>query len=164
VLSELPEKIGREWIAKHIPHAGAMCLIDNVKSWDRGGIHCATSTHQRRDNPLRAQGRLGAFCGIEYAAQAMAIHGAILRTQQATGLAPDLPVQGYLAAVRDVQCHMEHLDMLAQELEIVATRLAALAGGAIYHYDICHGSQVLQTGRVTLMVAGAATASPGADT
>ena len=35
-------------------------------------------SHRDADNPLRAHDRLGAACGIEYAAQAMAAHGALL--------------------------------------------------------------------------------------
>ena len=70
--------LDRAWIASHIPHQGSMCLLDYVEAWDRERIRCRASSHRAADNPLRAYGRLGAACGIEYAAQAMAVHGALL--------------------------------------------------------------------------------------
>ena len=139
-----------------------MCLIDNVIGWDAGAIRCVTQTHVQGDNPLRAQGRLGALCGIEYAAQAMAIHGAILHWGNAAPGDPCGPVQGYLAALRDVQSLVERLDDLAPELEIAAVRFAALAGGAIYDYEIRHATRTLQTGRLTLKFAGRVLDSEGA--
>ena len=55
-----------------------MCLLDEVLTWDATQIRCRSATHRVPDNPLRAHGRLGAVCGIEYAAQAMAVHGALV--------------------------------------------------------------------------------------
>jgi predicted hotdog family 3-hydroxylacyl-ACP dehydratase len=55
-----------------------MCLLDDVLSWDASRIRCRSASHRTPDNPLRAHGRLGAACGIEYAAQAMAVHGALV--------------------------------------------------------------------------------------
>ena len=49
-------------------------------------------------NPLRAHDRLSAACGIEYAAQAMAVHGALC-----AGLdGQQTPRNGLLASVRGV--------------------------------------------------------------
>ena len=62
------------WIAAHIPHQGRMCLLDRVLSWDEQQVCCVAQGHQAADHPLRAEGRLGIAVGIEYAAQAMAVH------------------------------------------------------------------------------------------
>ena len=70
--------LDHQWIEQHIPHKGRMCLLDAVLSWDATRIRCRSTTHRTPDNPLRAHGRLGAACGIEYAAQAMAVHGALV--------------------------------------------------------------------------------------
>ena len=60
------------------------------------------SSHRAADNPLRAHGRLGAACGIEYAAQAMAVHGALLAP-------PDSAAAGRLSGQRarrhSCMCH-----------------------------------------------------------
>jgi len=159
--SVLPGRIGRDWIARHIPHHGAMCLIDDVTAWDAEVIHCTTQTHANTENPLRADGRLGAICGVEYAAQAVAIHHAILLAQQSATPSPAAPVQGYLASVRDLETSVERLDTLPQPLEIVASRYAALDGGAIYDFVVRHASSTLQTGRITLKAAPLAAGSAG---
>ena len=161
--SVVPQRIGRDWIVRHIPHGGAMCLIDSVAAWDANRIQCLTRTHAHADNPLRAQNRLGALCGVEYAAQAAAIHGAILSARVGQRTDPARIMQGFLVALRDVESHVERLDKLPQELEIVATRIAALPGGASYTYVICHASDTVQTGRMTLKFAAAAADDSGAD-
>ncbi len=79
-------------IAKLIPHAGAMCLLESVVSWSADAIRCRAVSHLHPDNPLRRAGRLAPVCGIEYALQAAALHGAL------RGGGPQPP--GYLASLR----------------------------------------------------------------
>src|SRR5258708_3794232 len=97
---------GRTAIAGLIPHSGAMCLLDEVLAWDAATIKCRTASHRQLGNPLSRGGSLAAICGIEYAAQAMAVHG---RLADATG---DRPVSGFLASVREVHCNVGRLDRL----------------------------------------------------
>ena len=66
----------QEMIAKLIPHTGSMCLLDGVLERDTQRIRCVSSSHRDTDNPLRSGDELSALCGIEYAAQVMAVHGA----------------------------------------------------------------------------------------
>ena len=66
------------WIAAHIPHQGSMCLLDAVLHWDSQHLVCCATSHRQAGNPLRQFDRLGAACGIEYAAQAMAVHGVLV--------------------------------------------------------------------------------------
>jgi predicted hotdog family 3-hydroxylacyl-ACP dehydratase len=65
-------------IAKLVPHHGSMCLLDRVVSWDSQHIQCETERHTMTTNPLRRQGSLPAICGVEFALQAMALHGAFI--------------------------------------------------------------------------------------
>jgi len=76
-------RLDRAWIESRIPHHGPMCLLDEVIGWDAERITCTSSSHRSADNPLRARGRLGIACGIEYAAQAMAVHGALIAALEA---------------------------------------------------------------------------------
>jgi predicted hotdog family 3-hydroxylacyl-ACP dehydratase len=62
-------QIDQAGIRALIPHAGAMCLLDRVESWDATHIRCVTDSHHRADNPLRQSNGLRAICGVEYAAQ-----------------------------------------------------------------------------------------------
>ena len=133
-------------IAARIPHQGSMCLLDAVLAWDSGQIHCRASSHRQPDNPLRAAARLGAACGIEYAAQAMAVHGALL----APAGAPPRP--GYLASVRSVQLAVDRLDDLAQDLDIVAERLSGDENNILYHFRVEHAGNLLLSGRAAVML------------
>ena len=71
----------RGWIEAHIPHQGRMCLIDEVLEWNPERVRCASGGHRAPDHPLRAHGRLGVVCGVEIAAQTMAVHAALIAAQ-----------------------------------------------------------------------------------
>jgi predicted hotdog family 3-hydroxylacyl-ACP dehydratase len=108
-----------------------MCLLDEVLSWDTVHTQCRTSTHRSPNNPLRANGRLGAACGIEYAAQTMAVHGALVSS--AAGLrAP----QGLLASVRGVHLHIDRLDTIESDLVTRVERVAGDANTALYEFSV----------------------------
>lgn len=141
-------------IAARIPHQGSMCLLDAVLAWDSGQIHCRASSHRQPDNPLRAAARLGAACGIEYAAQAMAVHGALLAPEGAP------PRPGYLASVRSVQLAVDRLDDLAQDLDIVAERLSGDEHNILYHFRVEHAGNLLLSGRAAVMLVAQPESSP----
>lgn len=146
--------LNRAAIAARIPHQGSMCLLDAVLAWDSGQIHCRASSHRQPDNPLRAAARLGAACGIEYAAQAMAVHGALL----APAGAPPRP--GYLASVRSVQLAVDRLDDLPQDLDIVAERLSGDEHNILYHFRVEHAGDLLLSGRAAVMLVAQPESSP----
>lgn len=133
-------------IAARIPHQGTMCLLDSVTAWDDSHIVCSASSHRALDNPLRAQGRLGAACGVEYAAQAMAVHGALLN--EAAGR----PRVGYLASVRQLQLLLPRLDLLDADLSIRAERLTGDANNILYQFSVAAGAQLVLTGRAAVVL------------
>ena len=61
-----------------IPHAGSMCLLEQVVSWDQQGVVCSTQSHKSLANPLRSSDQLSAVHAVEYGAQAVAVHGGLL--------------------------------------------------------------------------------------
>lgn len=146
--------LDRVAIAARIPHQGSMCLLDAVLAWDSGQIHCRASSHRQPDNPLRTAARLGAACGIEYAAQAMAVHGALLAPEGAP------PRPGYLASVRSVQLAVDRLDDLAQDLDIVAERLSGDEHNILYHFRVEHAGNLLLSGRAAVMLVAQPESSP----
>lgn len=146
--------LDRAAIAARIPHQGSMCLLDAVLAWDSGQIHCRASSHRQPDNPLRAAERLGAACGIEYAAQAMAVHGALLAPEGAP------PRPGYLASVRSVQLAVDRLDDLPQDLDIVAERLSGDENNILYHFRVEHAGDLLLSGRAAVMLVAQPESSP----
>jgi predicted hotdog family 3-hydroxylacyl-ACP dehydratase len=127
-----------------------MCLLDTVTEWSPQRIRCVSGSHRRPDNPLRADGRLGAVCGIEYAAQAMAIHGALLAA------AADQPRQGYLTSVRGVDLRVNRLDDIAADLDIAVERLSGNDNNILYRFEIGAAGRLLLGGRAAVILDAAA--------
>ncbi len=143
--------LNRAWIERHIPHQGRMCLIDEVMEWDARRIRCRSATHRAPDNPLRSQDRLGVACGIEYAAQAMALHGALVAG--VTGGAPACtPEVGFLASVRDVRIWVSRLDDIESDLICEATLVAGDGLTALYGFTLREGRRNLLSGRATVLL------------
>lgn len=138
--------IGREAIAGMIPHAGAMRLLDGVLFWDAERIECMSRTHRDPHNPLRSQGQLPALCGIEYAAQAMAIHGRLAGTLEAA------PRAGYLASLREVVCRAGRLDDLEGDLVVGAERLMGEESRVIYRFEVRVGETDVLRGRAAVVL------------
>lgn len=138
--------LDRAWIAARIPHQGSMCLLDGVAEWSPERIRCTASSHRRSDNPLRDAGRLGAACGIEYAAQAMAVHGALLADSQGA------PRQGFLASARSVELQVDRLDDVAGDLEIVAERLSGDTNNVLYGFTVSGDGRLLLSGRAAVIL------------
>ena len=133
-------------IAKVIPHAGNMCLLDGVLECDAQRIRCISSTHRDTGNPMRSGDRLPALCGIEYAAQAMAVHGAW------DAKFDKKPRAGYLAALRDVACHAMRLDDLVDDLIIEAEKTMGDDARVIYQFTIHAGAARILSGRATVVL------------
>jgi predicted hotdog family 3-hydroxylacyl-ACP dehydratase len=138
--------LNRAWLLGHLPHQGNMCLLDAVTDWDAQHIRCTASSHRAPDNPLRAHDRLGAACGIEYAAQAMAAHGALLAA------ADGAPRAGYLASVRGVELHVARLDDVAADLDVEAERLSGDDNVILYGFRVSAAGRPLLSGRATVML------------
>ena len=142
-------RLDRIWIERNIPHQGRMCLLDEVMEWDAQHIRCRSSTHRLPDHPLRSQGRLGIACGIEYAAQAMAVHGAL-----AGGALADSPgraVAGFLAGLREVRLHVLRLDDVDTDLMCEALLVAGDHGSAVYEFAVRSEARRLLSGRATVV-------------
>ena len=138
--------LNRAEIARLIPHGGPMCLLDGVISWNASRICCMTSSHRDPHNPMRAGGQLPAVCGIEYAAQAMAIHG---------GLAGNIGAQpraGFLASVRDVSIGMQRIDDLEGELIVEAEKMLGDESRVIYQFALRAGALAILSGRATVVL------------
>ena len=137
--------LDRRWIEEHIPHQNSMCLLEEVLSWDSSRARCRASSHRSPSNPLRANGRLGAACGIEYAAQTMAVHGALMASVGGTTAR-----SGFLASLRAVQLHVDRLDDVEGDLVTLVTHLAADEHSALYEFSVSSNQDVLINGRAAI--------------
>jgi predicted hotdog family 3-hydroxylacyl-ACP dehydratase len=146
-------RLDRTWIERNIPHNGRMCLLDEVIEWDARHIRCRSGTHRAADHPLRSQGRLGIACGIEYAAQAMAVHGALAGGALAHGRSAGgaRSEAGFLASLREVQLHVLRLDDIEADLISDAELVAGDRGSALYEFAVTSGTQRLLSGRATVV-------------
>ncbi|SAK82309.1 3-hydroxylacyl-ACP dehydratase [Caballeronia glebae] len=138
--------LDRAWIAARIPHGGAMCLLDAVVACDAQRIRCTATSHVSPDNPLRSKGRLASVCGIEYAAQAMAAHGALL------GAEGRRPRVGMLTSVRGVQIHVDRLDTLDGPLDVEAERIGGDDNTVLYRFTIHNAGRLLLSGRAAVIL------------
>lgn len=144
-------------IASRVPHAGRMCLLDRLLRWDAARIECRAVSHRDAGNPLRGDDGLPAACAIEYAAQAMALHGGLTAPE---GTAPR---PGYIASVRNVQSRVSRLDDIDGELVVTAERLAGDASQVLYAFEVADESgRLLVTGRAAVVLNNpVAMAQPG---
>jgi len=103
--------------------------------------------HSHRDpaNPLRRHGALAAIIGVEYAAQAVAVHGGLSSSSSKSKT-------GYLAALRDVICSVARLDSEHDDLVVSATRVAAESGRLLYDFRVEAGGRELLRGRLSVVL------------
>lgn len=141
------QMLDRAGIAARIPHRGSMCLLERLESWDAEAIHCSTSTHLHPDNPLRTAGGLLAPSAIEYAAQAMALHGGLLLAEE------EPPSAGFLASARNVRFAVARLDRVTGALQVRARRLSGDARQVLYEFDVTDANgAALAEGRVVVVL------------
>jgi len=146
--------IDHRWIAAHIPHQGSMCLLDRVESWNETAIVCRANSNLLANNPLLYAGNLGITNGIEYAAQAMAVHGALLAaTCQA-------PAAGFLISVRNVHWQRQRLDNVNGELVVRAERLSGNEINIIYNFSLHDADYLLLSGRASVILDAAGSRTP----
>ncbi len=170
--------IDAERIRKLVPHAGNMCLLERVVACDAASIRCETRSHLDQSNPLRRNGQLASICAIEYAAQAMALHGALTApkdigaltapgdngaltapghsgplTAAASGNTPADVRHGYLASVRDLRCRTRCLDQYTGTLSVSATLVFDESARRIYSFVVAAGKTELVTGRAAVILA-----------
>ena len=138
--------IGQTEIRALIPHAGDMCLLAGVTRWDATQIACIAQSHRNAANPLARDGKVGALCGIEFAAQAMAVHGGL------TGLVGQRPRAGLLVSVRDVEAKVEYLSDYSEDLQIEAEQLMSEHSSVCYSFTLHAGQKELLRGRATVVL------------
>ncbi len=133
-----------------LPHAGAMCLLEQVLERDRDCIRCTTDSHRDPSNPLRRDGFLSAVQGVEYAAQAAAAHGVLSDVL-------DGETALLLGAVRDLEMNVARLDRLPTPLRVTAWLEARAGINAVYRFELGTDERICMRGRITLIsVAGEA--------
>lgn len=134
-------------LCRLIPHQGSMCLLHTVEMWTDTSIDCSAQSHRETSNPLRLNDKLDAICGLEYAAQAMAVHIGLVN-----GSIPPRKHIGYLGGIRDVLLLTDRLDTWGDDLLINSTRLFAEHDSFLYQFRIHVSGRDLVSGRVSVFL------------
>jgi predicted hotdog family 3-hydroxylacyl-ACP dehydratase len=149
-------------IAARIPHAGSMCLLHSVASCTDNSIECMAISHTGSNNPLRHQGVLAPLSLIEYAAQAMAVHGSLLQERVALKLQSEQdeqgehtqtpPPQGRLVSVRNVELFTTDLSLHPAPMRLCCELLLGDAQSSTFSFTAHAGDQLLGQGRASVML------------
>ncbi len=130
-----------------IPHAGAMCLLDEVLEWDAEHLLGRSYTHAQSSNPLRTDAGLRAVHLCEYGAQAAAVHGALQARSCGVRQQP-----GLLVALREVRLACRWVSDSAV-LDIQVRRVHSDAAAALYTFRVAQHGQRLAEGRALIALA-----------
>ena len=136
----------RAAIQRLIPHQGSMCLLDAVLEWDATRIVCISQSHKATDNPLRLHGHLSPLALIEYGAQAMAIHAALLAKTSGKTVERRL-----LVSTQAVSFDCDSSWERAHSLIIHAQQRLSDTNGALYNFEIFSENLRCVWGRVGVL-------------
>ena len=134
-------------IEQRLPHSGNMSLLHEVIQADDNSLMALANSHLEIDNPLRLDGKIATVNGIEYAAQAMALHVSLLSDMHS-----DTAQTGYLATVRNIEIKVPQLPEKNVPLVIKVERLMANENGFTYHFHISCEQQFLISGKITVFL------------
>lgn len=118
----------RAQIEVRIPHAGSMVLLDRLVRYDESRIVCEAAP-PTPEHPLARPEGLPAVAAVEYAAQAAALHGALL-----DGNAE--PRYGMLAKLSEVELIGAWLGVPSSPLTVEAQLLVRGASGCMYSFTV----------------------------
>lgn len=133
-------------IRELLPHTGNMCLLESVRHWDGVHIVCTAVSHRDTANPLRRDAQLPVIAGVEYAAQAVGVHGRLVSEKS------DKPAAGYLVSLRDLALHAQRLDDAGEVLTIEARRVAGGGDSVMCEFSVSAAERPLLSGRATLLM------------
>lgn len=126
-----------------IPHGESMCLLDEVVSWDANQLHARSNHFATSTNPLFEDEQLDSILLIEYAAQAAAIHAALLQS----GLGDKRPA--YIGAVKNIEL-LAAISNNHSPLDMQVECLLSSSSGAIYQAAVSQSNKTLLRGRLIL--------------
>ena len=142
-------QLNQKEIETLIPHSGAMSLLNEVLKWDEDHIICLANSHRSKHNPLRNENALSSVCGVEYAVQAMAVHGALSKSD------PDEePRPGYLASIKNLDLLVSSLDDIESDLVIEAELLMRDKEFLVYQFRVLSEGLNLLSGRAIISIKG----------
>lgn len=136
-------------IAPLLPHAAPMILIESPIESAENYLMCRTDSHLLANHPLRIEGILNIFSGIEYAAQAMALHA---RLSGAPGQEGEQPPRGFVATASKVKAFAARLDQYPHPLLVRVDRIASSRDSSLYSFIIKADEILLLEGQLMAVI------------
>ncbi len=118
----------RAQIEGRIPHAGSMVLLDRLVRYDQTHIECEAAPPTPEHPLARAEG-VPAVAAVEYAAQAAALHGALLDGNSE-------PRHGMLAKLSEVELVGRWLGGPSSPITVQAELLVRGMSGCMYSFTV----------------------------
>ena len=145
-----PTTLDRAALGAWIPHRGPMCLLERMSAWSASAIECIAVNHRDPRHPLRSASGLLASAAIEYAAQAMALHGALAPTPRATAPRPGSRQR----ARRPPRARRPRrpAGRNSRRAVVRAERQAADAGRILYAFRVLHDGCEIASGRIAVVL------------
>ena len=143
--SILNSVLNSQEIEQYLPHAGKMSLLHTVSYADSLLLKASAISHLNSNNPLRLNDKLASINGIEYAAQAMAIHGFLLSKEDAVQ-------KGYIASVRNIEIKTPFFPETESVIKIEVQQLMSDTNGFTYQFHISAGKKTLISGKITIFL------------
>lgn len=135
--------LSRKAIEERLPHAGSMCLLDEITAVNKQTLTACAISHQDKLNPLMLDGKIATINGVEYAAQAMAVHGSFLSEKTQSG---------YIATVRNIELFTPYLPQNNLPLIINVEQLMSDKNGFTYQFQIQCKQQNIISGKITIFL------------
>ena len=145
----LNSALNRQEIEQRLPHAGKMSLLDTITHADQLTLSASAVSHLNNDNPLRLNNKLSSINGIEYAAQAMAIHGFLLSELKHTEASAQT---AYIATVRNIDIVSPFFPENESVIKIEVEQLMSDTNGFTYQFHISGGKKVFISGKITVFL------------
>ncbi|MBF0263671.1 MAG: phosphotransferase [Gammaproteobacteria bacterium] len=145
----ISKPIKKKEIKKLIPHSGNMCLIEEVLEADKQSLKARSQTHLSENNPLRVNGQIHIVNAVEYAAQAMAIHGALLSLKDSDEV---VVKQGYIVSLRNINTYIEYLPVSESDLLVAINLLMGSETGYSYEFEVKNKNNLLISGRISIFL------------
>lgn len=144
--------MNKSQICQLLPHSGTMCLIDEIVSWDKEMLLAKTMSHTEIKNPLSHESSLNSIHGVEYAAQAMALHSALMKSAEKE----QTESRGYLASVKNIKILQEYLfEKQGDDLTALLIKVFVLMAGNqgfSYQFEVLKGDKVYISGKITIFL------------
>lgn len=131
---------------QHLPHAGPMCLLQQVLACDAQRIICRANPKYLQ--PLNRGGQLPSWAALEYAAQALAFHGllSLSKQQQSTQAFGKAMIIG----VREMVCYRPLINEL-QPCQIEVSLLAQQPQAASCTFTLQQDQRLVCSGQFNIL-------------